>query len=242
MFSFFTRSSKIHVDCFTYMPEIIDLFPVYKSGEKIPQWHKNVPPTFQHPGQPGKGTIRTCPGVTELFKEGITIQSWGDIHINWDSNTVNNPFGIEALPQGVGEPHYSGQWNDAREFQEYHHIKINSPWKFVEKTGVKFLFTNAFWNVPTLKYFIPNGLVEYKYQHTTNVNMWIPKSAFPKNVLIPAGTPLTQIIPLSEKEVVIHMHKIGLLEYKEKYTHHPFSFAASYYKRKKLIESKKCPL
>jgi hypothetical protein len=235
MLNFFRKTSKIHLDCFTFLPGLTKLFPVVYAEDRIPLWHKNVPPTVKSPSGPMRGTMKMCPGVTDLFKKGIILQAWKDMYIDW-SNSGNS--GLYWEPNEVGETHTPLQWNNAKVFDEFIHFKCLSPWKFVEKTEIKWLMMDTFWHDPTVKYNVPTGMVEYTYQYTTNVNMWIRKNSFPKNLTIHAGKELSHIIPLSEKDVVIHQHEISQEEYIRKYMGYQFSFSASYYKKKKILNSK----
>lgn len=235
MFSIFRRPGKIHVDCFTYMPTLTDLFPVLLAEERIPSWHKGLSAVCKSPSGPMKGTMKTCPGVNDLFRTGIILQSWCDMYINWE-NPGNS--GMYWEPQDKGESHHPLQWGDTPQFKNYFHFKFLSPWKFVEKTGIKWIMMNTFWHDTSQRYIVPAGMVEYKYQHTTNVNMFIPKASFPKNLTINAGKEISHIIPLSEKDIVLHQHEISETEYIRKYMGIPFSFTSQYYKKKKILQAK----
>jgi hypothetical protein len=223
------------------MPGLIELFPIQNTIETIPSWYKTIPVTVKSAPGPMKGTMRTCPGVSDLYRRGIVIPAWTDMYVDWEKPGGS---GLNVQPAYLGEPHDSGQWGDHSVLKDYMHLKFLSPWKFKEKTGVEFLFTNTFWHQPTLKYFVPNGIVEFKDQHTTNVNVWIPKSGFPKTFTIQAGDPVAQLVPLSEKEVVIHTHEIDEKEYMKTLMGYSFTFNAQYFKKKKIKDSKpkKCPL
>jgi hypothetical protein len=238
MFSIFRRPSKIHIDCFTYIPGLIDLFPVQNAVDRIPNWFKTVPTTCKSPTGPMKGTMKTCPGVGDLVKTGIILQAWCDIYVDW-SRPGNN--GLFWEPADKGETHNPLQWNNTPALSDFFHFKFLSPWKFVEKTGVQFMMMNTFWHDPKQRHVTPAGILDYKYQHTTNINMFIPKNVFPQTLTIHAGTPVSHIIPLSDKSIVLHQHEVTEQEYIRKYMGFPFTFNASYYKKKKILESK-CPV
>lgn len=237
MFTFFRRPNKIHVDCFTYMPTLSQLYPPVLATEKVPTWWKSLTTTVKSPTGPMRSTMKTCPGVSDLFRTGIILQAWHDLYLDW-SDQVTLPTGVYWEPQDVGEVHSPSQWGNNSLFKDYVHFKFLSPWRFVEKTGVRWLFINPYWHDPNIKYHVPPGMLEYKYQHATNVNMFLPKNSFPKNLTIPVGTPLAHIIPMSDKDVVIHTHEISEDEYIKKYMGIPVSFTAQYYKKKKILESK----
>jgi hypothetical protein len=237
MFTFFTKRNKIHVDCFTYFKGLPDLFPIKYASDCMPSWFKSIPPTLKAPSGPTVGTMRSCPGVNELFNTGLIIEAWSDMYIDWS----NPKEGIYVQPEEIAVPHPNWQWNFNPAFENYQHLKLITPWKFKEKTGVNFMFTGTFWSDLANKFVVPNGVVEYKYQHTTSINIMIPKSGFPKTLTISAGEPIAQIVPLSEKDVVIHMHEISRDEYNNDFNSYVFSFNAQYYKRKKFLE-KNCPM
>lgn len=229
MFSFFIKKSKIHLDCFTPLNELPLLFPLVPAAERTPATWKNLPTTVVY-GGPKRGTMKTCPGVGSVYRSGFIIPAWSDIYIN----TTNNE--VKWFPQQYGENHNPKQWG-TEYLKDHNHIKLVSPWKIREKTGVQFLFTNAFWWDDQFKPFVPNGIVEYKYQHTTSVNMLFPKNMFPKELTIPAGKELAHVIPLTDKEVVLKMHQVSEEDY-AKFDSFFFGFNGQYFRRKKLLQSK----
>lgn len=228
MFSIFKRPSVIHVDCFTIIPELPDLFPIVPASEVMPKWWKNLDPTTNYQGI-NRGTMKTCPGVVDYFKAGFIIPSWRDFHIEMNSGVPN------TYPNEDVDIHHPSQWGEA--LNGYAHVKLVSPWRLREKTGVNFIFTNTFWHKHNHQMFIPNGIVNYKYQVTTNVNLVVSKNSFPNKFEITAGDPLVQCIPVSDKRVKLKLHVIDAPEYAAM-NNYQFSFAGNYYKAKKLLERK----
>jgi hypothetical protein len=226
MFTFFNKKSKIVLDCFTFVPEIATLFPIIHAEDRIPPFWKNLPTVVKHSGI-SRGTMRTCPGVSSLFRTGFILQNWSDCWISTENDKLT------WFPENAGEQHNPKQWGEY--LKNYHHLKLVSPWRIQEKSGVNFLYTNCFWHDDNFKPFIVNGMVEYKYQSTTSVNMLIPKTMFPKDLTIPAGQELAHIIPMSEKDIEIKMHTISRTEY-ENLGSYTFSFNGQYFKRKKLLK------
>jgi hypothetical protein len=234
MLTFFFKKTTVHIDIFTFFPGIIELFPIKDAEEMIPKWFKEVPTTVKSPSGSSVATVRTCPGMSELFKEGIIIPNWCDLYLNWSKGS------LYTEPSDMTESHPDWQWNKSTVFNEYHHLKIGSPWKFKEKTGSKFMMTNAWWNKPGVKHFVPNGLLEFKYQHSANINMWIPKSGFPQDYTIPAGEPMCQLVNLDGKKIKFHMHYSNPTKFDKGVNDHIFSQVGQYYKRKKIIQET-CP-
>jgi len=229
MFSIFNKLSTITLDCFTPVPELPELFPIVNSGKMLPDWFKNLPATASYRGI-NRGTMKLCPGVSDYYKAGFIIPAWRDFQIQMNSGIPN------VFPEGAADIHNPIQWGNGLE--GYGHIKLVTPWRIKEKTGVKFLFTNSFWQKHRHQYFVPNGMIEYKYQHTANVNMVVSKNVFPNDFTIEAGDPLVQCIPFSDKKIKIKMHVLDPVEFAGIDSYH-FTFAGNYYKSKKIRENNK---
>ena len=57
-----------------------------------------------------------------------------------------------------------------------------------------------------LQYRVLPGVTEFKYQHATHINMMFPrKPQEVTTVLIPFGTPLVQMVPVTEREIDIRI-------------------------------------
>lgn len=231
MFSIFTKRTKLHIDCFTNFKGITKLFPIEPAGSFTPSWFSKLPTTVKSSTGAEVGTVKLCPGITDTLKAGIVIPVWCDMFVDCANNTV------KTEPNEMADQHPPWQWGNHTVFKDYHHLKIGSPWRFKEKSGAKFMMTNTFWNDPQKNYIVPNGILDFKYQTTTNVNIWIPKNTFlPKqSFTLVAGTPLVQIIPLEDKEIIIHMHEVSDEEYFGDELDYIFTQSGMYYKRKKIL-------
>jgi len=229
MFSILRRPGKIHLDCFTYQESVRDLFPIQYARKCLPDWYKKLPTTVKYQG-PQRGTMKTCPGIADLFRKGFVIPAHREFYVE----VVNGVPNTE--PAGEAENHEPSQWGSA--LKDYGHVKIIMPWRIKEKTGVQFVWTQPFWQNDSAKYIVPTGLVEYKYQHTTNVNALVPKKLFPNSFTIDAGEPLAHVMPMSDKEIVLHHHVIDGMEWQLKHSTYAFTFSGQYYKYKKLMQDK----
>lgn len=228
MFTILRRPGVIHLDCFTCIPEVKEFFELQPSKDFMPSWYKKLPVTVKHMG-PNKGTMKTCPGVADLFRNGFVIPAWRDFYVEINQGV------IAVDPTDSADIHHPAQWGEA--LKGYSHCKLISPWRVKEKTGVDFMFTNAFWHDNQLQWFVPNGIVNYKHQTTTNVNMVVSQKMFPNNFTIQAGTPLVQCIPLSDKKIKLHHHLVDIQEYTLLQSYH-WTWSGQYYKNKKMREEK----
>ena len=213
-FTFFFKEKPIIIDAFTKYSNVYEYASIKEANNFIPEWWKNMNSLYEETNQYGiktkKSTIKRCDGFIENYKNGFMIPAWSDFSIlatdaNWSYQFSD---GISSIVS-----HPNKQFSDI--FEDYLHFKIISPWMIREKTGIKFAFTNPIWNnVDKSQILIfPQGIVEYKYQHATNINIFIKKTPIQNEFTF--GTPLAHIIPLSEKQVKIRNHLISDEEYRQ---------------------------
>lgn len=242
--NFFIKRSKITIDCFTDNFNAAEYFPIKEATSFYPDWWKNLDKTHVV-GEPSgieiaKSTMKSCDGFIALYKHGFMIPLWSDLIVETQANGFRYTFADE-LSQ-IGTHDYDQM---STEFIKYVHFKIQSPWFLKESKGVEFLFAQPSYNqVKTLSDFhILPGVVDFKYQHATNINFVAPRG---RRIQISAGSPVAHLIPLTEKEIELKIHMIdptNMEDLKIKNTFYPF-FRGSYKKIKKLIdekETKQCP-
>lgn len=245
MISFWFKRTKIVVDSFTHLPPVHKLYPIDNGTNKFPSWFKKMPATYMKITEHGilhkQATIKTCSGILDLYKNSFSMPLWSDLIINTkqDGNWAYQ-YASSQSPDITD--------HDIRQLPEinsYIHLKLSSPWLITEKTGVNFYFTDSFYNKMDRWNDYKNvpAIVNYKYQHTSNINMFVPKVA--STISIDAGTPIATLIPLTERDVVIKSHLISVEEWnrlKDSATHRQ-SFTNSYEKAKNIVNNKsKCPM
>ena len=208
MFSFFHRTPEIHLDCFTCDPNVYLNTPIVHAGKTIPSWWKELPtykPSFiktendNHVFKRGQNA-KDCYAIIELYKKGIVIENWSDISIKSNNEYFNYYFSSGPKP----ELHNVKQIGSG--FPNHHHLKLTSPWRFVEKTGVKFLWFGAEWALDKLNIKMLPGILNFDIIAATHINFMFPKVN--TEFIIPIGQPLVHLVPLSEKKLVIKNHLV----------------------------------
>lgn len=239
---FLFKRKKIVVDAFIASKPIYDLFPLEKSSSFYPDWWKNLPSSFEAISQNSPTveypTIKRCDGFLSLYKSGFVLPLWSDLIIETDQD--DSWRYVSSDSQLTITTHDRIAYGD--EFKNHMHFKIMSPWVVTEKTGVNFIITNSWWNNVNQPIVVPNGVLEYKYQSACHVNFFVPKQR--QRISLSAGTPIAQLIPLSEHDVEIKCHLIGNEEYDKMYSVGVYqnSFMSKYRKRKKIMQAKGiCP-
>lgn len=243
---FFFRKKTIVVDAFTSMAAVHEFYPIKPARNFFPDWWKQMPShveQFTPFGVPiPHATIKRCEGFIDLYKNGFVIPLWSDLNIKTTKDgSYGYVFSASNSPQISQHPSF--ELGD--EFKDLIHMKMYSPWILQEKTGLNFVYKQPFWNQIDLlgDVFTPPGVINYKHQITTNVNLLFKKQD--KIYNFQQGMPLAHIIPMSENEVNLKTHLIDVKEFnliQEKYLHRG-SFLNKYKKMKNLhdkIESK-CP-
>jgi hypothetical protein len=131
---------------------------------------------------------------------------------------------------------------------KYQHVKIGSPWYLKCAEDVNFLMMDPFWSDEAYdtRFFVPPGVVNYKYQHGTHVNAFMRRpSVGDKKVVIKYNDPLALIIPLTEREVIVRHHLVPETE-RRNLRKPQVAFNGAYYLgRKALMDEEKeeqCPM
>lgn len=208
---FWFKKKEIHLDVFTYRPEVFEYYPVDHAKRFFPDWWKNMPKEVELEGTfwPTP-TIKRCVGFLDYYKNGIIIPLWSDMAIHTHPLSCNWQFS-DGRTNSISHPaEQIGEYIDSN---QYRHIKIESPWIFKCKEEVNFVWTQPDWNFENHSdYFMPPGVLNFKYNMGTNINMFVDKRE-EKKYIIPAGQPMVNIIPMSERTVKIHKHLVEPLEY-----------------------------
>lgn len=241
---FFFKKSEIILDAFTSHAGVYEHFPVQQSTNLLPNWWRSLPKTLEtvkygifH----NQSTMKKCDGFLDLYKNSFMIPNFSDVIIQtYDDGRWDAIYSADNMPQMIS--HTREQYGP--EFDNHIHIKVDTPWVFKESTGINFYFGDPFWNrIKTLnKYSVCSGVVNYKYQCNTSVNMLLPKQE--NRIEIAAGEPMAVIIPLTEKKVVVKTHLVDISEIEKMYQrHYVSSFMGKYKMQKKSFQSKekKCP-
>lgn len=246
MFDIIIKKLKVYIDCYTYNINALEFFPIKPADQFYPVWWKNLSKQQTTTDNNGlsvnRATMKSCNGFTDLYQQGIILPLWSDVVIETMANGFRYNF-AEGDHYEIGHHDYEQM---STEFSKYIHLKFVSPWRIQENTEVKFIFFQPTYNqVQTiLDWHIMPGVLDFKYQNATNVNVLAPRG---RKFEIPAGHPMAHIVPLTDKEIVVKTHfldKTDLDKTKLFGTNYPF-FQGSYRKMKKITqenERNQCPI
>lgn len=246
MFSFFHRTPKIHLDCFTNLTLVYEHTPIVRTSKTIPEWWKELPPYKPVFGKTekydfvllDKRTAKDCYAFIELYKRGVVIENWADLRIKSTEENFHYCYSFGPIPS-VHPREQIG-----RGFENFHHLKLTSPWMIKEKSGASFLWLGAEWSLDNLNIKVLPGVMNFSITKSTNINFMFPKKE--DEFTIPVGQPMVQIVPLSEKQLTVKNHFVTQPEF-EKLKHS--SESLSFFGWRKAVEminrnekrNKKCP-
>lgn len=240
----FFKRKEIVVDCFTNLNSAYNFFPIQESSKFLPNWWKNTSkyiPVNDIYSIFNDKTLKSCNGLIDTYREGFMIPLWSDLLITVKDKIASCVFADQKSYTNVHSPQ---QWNTYADPNEVGHIKIASPWKIKTKSNIKFFLTKPYWNYKMLEDFsILSGTLSFKYQHESNINMFINLEKN-KNLIIEANSPLAHIIPLTENKVIFKNHLIDDKEFNS--FSDKFIFGGSYDFKKSFLNrlektEKKCP-
>lgn len=234
---FFCKPKTITLDAFTSKPQVAELLaPDYASKFK-PRWWYDVPTEGEIILPSGiavkNNTIKRCRGFKDYYSNAaIVIPLWDSFILEF--NDAGSRFSFAG-----NDSHMEYQIDIQRGpeyLKDFHQMKLSSPWRFKEKSGINFLFSQAFYNFkdPT-KFIMPPAIVNYRYQAATEVNFFVrkPNEGDVERLELEAGHPLVHLTPMSEARVVVKTHVVSNEDLRKVESPSLF-FAGRYGKAKKL--------
>ena len=232
--NFFFKSNKIVLDCFTDNHLVYETAKINHASKFMPQWWKDLP-LVKGNTPIDKLNMKTCPGFHELFKKSLVIPSWSEMHflVHPDGRyewRAANEVKIVDHPQFQ----YDGWLSNSK----FSHLKINSPWFAKSKDDLPLLFLEPFWNNTSINgvRIIP-GILNTKYTFQLNINGLIePNPSTDKVVLIEPLTPLTFLVPLTDKKIELRHHLVSEKEIKRFTDFHFFPSLNILSNRKKIVK------
>jgi hypothetical protein len=230
---FFCKPKTVTLDAFTTRPQLVELLAPDYANKFKPKWWYDIPTkekiTLPSGISAESNTMKRCRGFKDYYSNAaIVIPLWDSFVLEFTNNGHRHSF---ASNESILE--YQIDLQRGPEYlKEFHQLKLGSPWRFKEKSGINFLFTQAFYNFkdPT-SFVMPPAIVNYRYQTATEVNFFVRKPTDDSigRIEFEAGHPLVHLTPLTEKRLVIKTHVVSEVELKK--IDPPFVFFAGKYSK-----------
>lgn len=242
---FLFKKRKLVLDLFTNRQTIYDAAKPKMAATFYPDWWKEMKNEIPIGNELFPvATMRRCMGFVDHYKYGFIIPMWSDLRI--ELGPIGNPFFRAQCSDNITTLHehpaiLRGTYLPATHYQ---HLKLHTPWAAKCKEDIYFK-----WEQPTWSYRNPNksivlpGTIEYKYQYSMNANLMFVREAGKTLIEIPFQQPLVHVTPLTERDLELRYHLVGLEEYNKLMQGEKLSNINRYrtYRRVRESEESKCP-
>ena len=240
----FKSKDTVKLTCYTSSVATYKHASIAKTREYIPSWYRSIPSDAGKLGLLSKRNMRLCAGFNDLFQSGFVIPLWSDIRISTGKKgTLEYDWQFSDMVSHA-EIHPPEQRGSYLPEDKYAHIKMVTPWKFHCDEDIKFTFMQNHWVFDSPEnVIIPSAVIDFKYQHAANVNMIIPRKDDDFTFDIPFGTPVAQLIPMTDKKVELDLRLVTPDEFNGIETASAnTTFRGTYYSKKKNKRQNGCPL
>ncbi len=191
---------KKTIEFFSSIQGVAEAFPISVAKENLPSWVNDARKDFlvaQKTQERGFQHIARCPGIFHLFNTGYIISMWFDLEITGSRITIPDKQINELLNKECFGTQYGNgiaKHIPKRPWSSKDILKINTPWHVMAPNDIKFLMIP----IPYTDFFDFEsciGILDPGYSTEINVQGYLNKP----NTFIKAGTPIAQLIPLTEK-------------------------------------------
>ena len=253
MFDIFVKKSEVVVDCFTHHQSAFQYTPIDFGSRFYPEWWKKSEKFYVDEQGSSKATIKNCVGFIEYYKNNLILPSWFEMDLNVHEQGNEKWWTYEGSNQYV----VTNSTHGRKSFEKFaldngNNIKLTSPWGLKTKENINWVWTQPTWNLREhLPIFVVlPAVVEFKYQHATNVNLFVVNEDKFKKTTIAPNTPLVSLHPMTEKKIVLKRHLVTYEEFLQTLDgvaslfmrRDYFDFSKLYKKKKEFLDKQsKCP-
>ena len=214
---FWFKKKEIVLDCFTAEVFTEEYCKPREASKFYPEWYKGLPSKYiatnKKYGADYKEhvTLKHCHAFTELYKNSIILPAWSNLSLKVGSSMfIQDTNRAEDMKFGIHDPEQTDNIFLKNKIQ---HIKLNSPWHFRTNKLVNFTWIDPFWNKidqnSDKEFTILPGLIEFRYQTGTEVNLVFSTSGEKRVINISTGEPLVMLVPNTDEQIIIKTHLIG---------------------------------
>lgn len=253
--NFFFKSDKIVLECFTDNPFIYETAKINHAVKFLPEWWRELPvakkidrDNFDIKSDLNKFNLRTCPGFRDLYKKSLVLPLWSELRIKvYPDGSYDWKSANEAVIHSHPKVQYDGLFSNA----PLAHLKVFSPWFVKSKSDLQLMFLEPFFNNTNINdlRIIP-GVLNAKYISELNVNCFIePKLDGVRSINLNPLTPLSFLVPLTEKKIELRHHLITTrekLRFTESHSFHGYNLFSKKIKTYNKVDelnkkNSKCP-
>jgi hypothetical protein len=183
---------------FTNTVGVSDKYAPTAASASVPDWYKNLESYISGSKKPtGDGkttaTIKRCMPVFDAITSGYIIYTYTDLFVSqkdgqpWYEWPSFEPLGFHPIEQAPTHPNNTGHLS---------YPKWNNPWAIKTPKGYSVLFTAPMHRNSVFT--ILDGIVDTD-EYNASVNFPFVLNDIKYEGLIPAGTPMAQVIPFKRE-------------------------------------------
>jgi len=184
---------------------LAETFPIRPAKEVVPKWAYVARQDYIKNKDKKEMHIYKCPGIFDTFGSGYIISAWHDIELETDGSKFRLTIPDKQLNELLEKETLQEQtWNanivkfiPKPPWAVKSILKINTPWHILAPKGVKFLIIPLPYP-DDFQFQSCIGILDPGVSSELNVQgYWNDTGTGPR--VIKAGTPLAQVIPITEK-------------------------------------------
>jgi len=243
-------NKKLVLEARSPIIEVLKYVPVVEAKECIPEWFRNLKGVqrvpvldnlnnqMQFTGEmsPQFASAKFCPAINDILNTGFIIKMWCDAE-------------IKVFPDGTSQYAFTSNYFKAEShsplqydgiIKDFTNVKLQSPWHFTTNKKVDFYWTSPFYHSPVYEQnniIVMPGLLNFYYNHVTNINLLFPVRNEEYTVQLKAGQPIVHLIPLTKEKIKLNIDKISFDDFSTSCVNLKF-YGTTSFKTKNLS---KCP-
>jgi hypothetical protein len=206
-----TENSKpLILNCYTTDAIVYNNAKINHATKFMPGWFKKTPNEVKYEDGRMVGSIKNCHGLTEMYRTAIVIPCWTEFTLDilhkddeevYRWTTAKRDFKVEGHPV---EQYQKFAGKDGTS------IKLVSPWMFQCDEKVNFVWHQPTWNTRDIldKLTILPAVMDFNTQHATEINYFIVRRDFERQVVLKALEPLVMLHAMDDRKVEIKNHLI----------------------------------
>lgn len=240
---FFNRLKPITLNFYTFDAAAHE-YAKPSIGKTRPKWLSSLCPVIEHqrpdmpPGHIEKHpTAMYCPAIRDMINDSITLPAWYETDLIVSNGAWTDTKGPQWNEKIV--MHTNDQVGDF--YKDRLFLKMTSPWKGICTEDVNFLYLQNFYGSEFFDIndvIIPPGYTNFKYQHSTNVHLWIKNRPDTYTINVPIKTPLISLVPLTERKVIVKTHLVSYNDWYSLGSAYPKVSVGAYYKKLKMLRER----
>jgi len=205
---FWVKRKEVILDCFTYIPSVHEFSRPDFSYKFFPEWFLKLPKIVGEEGKKGP-SLKGCKAFKDIYcKNTITIPSSFEVRIKVSPNKTFEWAMFGTTEESVhAVEHPIAQTSGMYDENTYQHLKIPTAWFFKTSRFINFVWLDHVWNrKEVLDYCVLPGVVDYKYQPDTLLNVIFKYKPEEYTITIPFAEPVAMLAPMENCVIKIKHH------------------------------------